>query len=349
MISIFMFSVCIFAMPPLIEGGFAWHTTPPRHVSVHVRLGYTFPEISHPGIYPVSPLTSSYDIYVEEDIDTVPNVNCGTSDGVTLVFRRIDITNRLPPKHVSKVFSRYGKDYDKFTIYNNVNAFMQQICAEMTAEEVYIKNFTDIDDKLKELMVNHHQSEDTGIEIKMVKVYKPDGVGTDILNKFKQRAEHEAKRQALVVENEVQKQKNANELLLRKGEDEVTKQENAARLARELDNKNAELKRQNVDLRIKTEKANNDATISQIDANAKALRVKIEGDARAFVIKQMGDALTPSYVELKKAEASLNNAKMIIDGESIKNGWVNMGPDSSMSKSGINGNAYNTCSTSDCS
>ena len=302
-----------------------WHITPPRHVSVHVRMGHTFDEISPPGVHAVSPLTYSHDFLVEEDIDTVRDVVCGTNDGITLIFPSIDITNRLPAEHVLSVFSRYGQEYDQFTIYKNVNAFIGQICAEMSAEEVYIKNFTDIDDKLKDLLIKHHENEKTGIEIKMVKVYKPYAKDSDIIEKFKQRAEHEANRKALIVKNEEQKQFNTNELLKKKGLDDLAKQENAARISRELDNKNGELERQSIELQMKTQLANNEAAITQIEANAKAMKLKTEGDAQAFIVKQMGDALTPAYVELKRHEASMNNAKMIIGDQIPSNGWLNMG------------------------
>lgn len=302
-----------------------WHVTPPRHVSVYVRMGHTFDEISVPGVHAVSPLTYAYDFLVEEDIDTVRNVVCGTNDGITLIFPSIDITNRLPAEHVASIFSRYGIDYDSFTIYKNVNAFIGQICAGMSAEEVYIKNFTDIDDKLKDLLIKHHETEKTGIEIKMVKVYKPYAKDSDIIQKFKQRAEHEANRKALIVKNEEQKQFNTNELLKKKGLDDLAKQENAARISRELDNKNGEAERQTIELQMETQLANNKAAITQIEANAKAMKLKTEGDAQAFTIKQIGDALTPEYVKMKLGEASMNNAKMIIGNEIPDNGWINMG------------------------
>ena len=270
-------------------------------------------------------MTYSYDFLVEEDIDTVQNVVCGTNDGITLIFPNIDITNRLPKEHVLDVYSRYGVNYDSFTIYNNVKAFIAQICADMSAEEVYIGNFTTLDDKLKDLLIEHQITEKTGIQIGMVKVYKPYVKESNILNNFKLRAEEEAKRKALIVLNERIKQENENELLKKKGVNDLEAAKNAARIARELDDKNGELSRQSIELKMKTDAANNAASITQINANAKALQMKIEGDAHAFITKQMGDALTPAFVEMKRHEASMNNAKMIIGDQIPKNGWLNMG------------------------
>ena len=156
-------------------------------------------------------------------------------------------------------------------------------------------------------------------------MYKPYAKDSDIIEKFKQRAEHEANRKALIVKNGELKQHNTNELLKMKGLDDLKKQDNAARIARELDSKNGELERQAIELQMETQLANNKAAITQIEANAKAMKLKTEGDAQAFTIKQIGDALTPAYVEMKRNEASLNNAKMIIGDQIPNNGWLNMG------------------------
>ena len=75
---------------------------------------------------------------VEEQVDSVQMVECGTKDGITLVFPRIDVHNILPRGKAREMFLRFGHDYDQLTIFKNVKFFTGQICATMTAEEVFL-------------------------------------------------------------------------------------------------------------------------------------------------------------------------------------------------------------------
>ena len=51
-----------------------YHITPPRHVTVSVRLGKVLEAVSGPGLSWKTPLTSSWDMLVEEQVDSVQMV-----------------------------------------------------------------------------------------------------------------------------------------------------------------------------------------------------------------------------------------------------------------------------------
>ena len=211
-----------------------FHITPPRHVTVSVRLGKVLETVTGPGLSWKTPLTSSWDMLVEEQVDSVQMVECGTKDGITLVFPRIDVHNILPRSKAREMFLRFGHDYDQLTIFKNVKFFTGQICATMTAEEVFLTQFNQLDEQLQELLVKYQTEKVTGIDITKVKFYKPQARNSNILIEFQKRAESEAERQALVAANERIAQENANMIKAAKGQNDLVTAKELAVLQRDL-------------------------------------------------------------------------------------------------------------------
>jgi hypothetical protein len=260
-----------------------YRITPSRHVTIFTRMGKVLPNYYEPGVrFQNYIFTSADDILVEEQEDIVQKVECGTKDGITLIFPKIAVHNKLPKEKVHATFKRYGADYDQLTIFKNVKFFVGQICADLTAEEVYLTKYNSLDEKLQNELKTYQEEMDTGIKILKVKFYKPVAKDSQILNQFQRRAEGEAERQALLAEQEKIKQENANALSEAKGKEEIESAKNKARLERE----KAEA----------VAKAHNILTLKR--AEAEGVKILAEVNQLKF---------TPAYLENQAINAMRNN------------------------------------------
>jgi len=303
-----------------------YHITPPRHVTVSVRLGKVLETVTGPGLSWKTPLTSSWDMLVEEQVDSVQEVECGTKDGITLVFPRIDVHNILPRSKAREMFLRFGHDYDQLTIFKNVKFFTGQICATMTAEEVFLTQFNQLDEQLQELLVKYQTEKSTGIDITKVKFYKPQARNSNILIEFQKRAESEAERQALVAASERIAQENANMIKAAKGQNDLVTAKELAVLERDLAAKKNEQEKQAIDLQMKQEAAEARAKVVEIEAAADAARIRLIGKAKADTLLEESEAnsklLTKAYLQKHQQESISKNAKLIIGNEIPKLGFM---------------------------
>ena len=303
-----------------------FHITPPRHVTVSVRLGKVLETVTGPGLSWKTPLTSSWDMLVEEQVDSVQMVECGTKDGITLVFPRIDVHNILPRSKAREMFLRFGHDYDQLTIFKNVKFFTGQICATMTAEEVFLTQFNQLDEQLQELLVKYQTEKVTGIDITKVKFYKPQARNSNILIEFQKRAESEAERQALVAANERIAQENANMIKAAKGQNDLVTAKELAVLQRDLEAKKNEKEKQAIDLLMKKEAAEARAKVIEIEAAAEASRIRLIGKAKTDALLGEAEAneklLTAAYLQKHQQESISQNAKLIIGNDIPKLGFM---------------------------
>ena len=271
-----------------------YRITPSRHVTIFTRMGKVLPGYYEPGVRVQNYfITSADDILVEEQEDIVLKVECGTKDGITLIFPKIAVHNKLPKEKVHATFKRYGANYDQLTIFKNVKFFVGQICADLTAEEVYLTKYNSLDDKLQNELKTYQEKMDTGIKILKVKFYKPVAKDSQILNQFQRRAEGEAERQALLAEQEKIKQENANALSEAKGKEEIESAKNKARLEREERKSESEARKS----KIKTDaEAENILTLKR--AEAEGVKILAEANQQKF---------TPAYLENQAINAMRNN------------------------------------------
>tara|TARA_B100001093_G_scaffold278225_1_gene265949 strand:- start:393 stop:1280 length:888 start_codon:yes stop_codon:yes gene_type:complete len=260
-----------------------YRITPPRHVTIFTRMGKVLDGYFEPGVRIQNYMfTSADDILVEEQQDIVRNVECGTKDGITLIFPQIEVHNKLPKNKAHATFKRYGADYDQLTIFKNVKFFVGQICAELSAEEVYLTKYNSLDEELRKELSVYQVNMDTGIEILKVKFYKPIAKDSNILKQFQRRAEGEAERQALLAEQEKILQENQNALSEATGKEEIKTAKNTARLEREKAEAEA--------------KAHNILTLKKAEAEG----IKILAEANKM-------KLTPEYLEFQAINAMHNN------------------------------------------
>lgn len=295
-------------------------TTPTHHVSFCNRFGAVFNQTYYPGIHWKDPFTTCDHIFAQEQVDSVKNVQCGTVDGIQLVFPQIDVHNILPADNAYGVYMRAGKDYDQLWIFKLVQFFVGQQCAIRTAENISLTGFNDLDEGLTADLTEYQVDKETGLFILKAKYHKPTALNSNILDEFKKRAEAKAKRKALVVEEDTIKQQNNNALKVAKGKNDLEAAKAAAgqrveTLALEADlerkQKAAEAARvegQSNNLR-ELELAENKAKIQVEAAKAKLEAMKLEAAGNQKL-------LTKEYLE-KERGANLGKLNKVFYGANI--------------------------------
>jgi regulator of protease activity HflC (stomatin/prohibitin superfamily) len=100
-------------------------------------------------------------------------VPCGTSTGVLLEVKRIEVVNRLRKDMVLATISNYSVDYDARNIYSRVHHHMNELCSINNLDDIFIKKFDTLDDALSDALQEHCNLWAPGIEIVSVRVTKP--------------------------------------------------------------------------------------------------------------------------------------------------------------------------------
>lgn len=151
-----------------------YHSIPEGHVGIYKRFGAIQNVMSQPGLHFHIPLiTEIMTIQVTLQTDQVKNIPCGTKEGITVFFNTIDVDNRLREDHVLKTVKLYGSDYDQKWIFAKIHHEINQFCSNHTLQEVYIDQFSTIDESLAAALQSDCDRFDTGIDIISIRVTKP--------------------------------------------------------------------------------------------------------------------------------------------------------------------------------
>jgi regulator of protease activity HflC (stomatin/prohibitin superfamily) len=82
--------ICIFSLHQIEEG----------HVGLTKRFGRLMPRLYEPGFHLFVPFVHEFiSIRTSVQTDTVTNIPCGTSGGVLVNFKTIEVVNRLRKSH----------------------------------------------------------------------------------------------------------------------------------------------------------------------------------------------------------------------------------------------------------
>jgi hypothetical protein len=115
--------------------------------------------------------------------DRVSNIPCGTSGGVMLNFEYIEVINRIDRDHVLSVVKQYGINYDQIWIYDRIHHLINQFCSGHTLQQVYIDQFSTLDDMLTHELQAECDKWNTGIQIIAARVTKPN-IPLKIMNNY---------------------------------------------------------------------------------------------------------------------------------------------------------------------
>jgi regulator of protease activity HflC (stomatin/prohibitin superfamily) len=262
-----------------------------------VGVKYRFQEIqqdlSRPGLNFHNPFTSRIErVDVLPQTDTVKDVECGTNDGLKLIFNFVEVGNRLPEAFVLSTVSRFGLNYDKYLVTDLVRHQINVICSKKSAHEIAIDLFDTLDDLLQTFIREENERQTTGLEINFVRLSKPR-MPESIQANYLKLAEERTMKMVIEERKARTKAEKEAELLV------ATKDAEIALSKAQADNNKMIL---NMRAKQDEERIKNEMVIEQAAASAKQIRQ--EAEAMEYMYK------LPRYAEIRIAEALSKNQKI---------------------------------------
>mmetsp|Transcript_135002 Transcript_135002/g.238832 ORF Transcript_135002/g.238832 Transcript_135002/m.238832 type:complete len:332 (+) Transcript_135002:92-1087(+) len=263
---------------------------PERHVGVYYWNGALQPGVFEPGLHwHLSGLGSRKEhIFVGIDRDRVPPqgsrekyLSCRSKDGSSFKFI-LEVSNRLHREHVWETIKVHGLRYDEETIYNQAEPAMKDVCANMTADEIALHKYHELDDRVREqLILRQAHILKSNVEIVQVKIVEMV-VPRDLDDAYQKQAAARARRAALIEERLADQEAIRNEQAKADGMLEIKRRSHEADL--ELQQKAAE-------------------------ADAKMLILKAEAQRNATLIEAKADAESKG-LDAKANQAWLSEAQL---------------------------------------
>jgi len=310
--AIIVFALTIFAV--IVYNFKCWHIVNEGHVGFYYQFGKMMDAMTEPGLhykFP-PPITSSIQVYVRPQVDSVKRVKCGAKDGTNIEFPNIEIGNTLPTESAHGVVKKYGADYDQFLVFKQVQYVTNAICSQYTSHEIAIEKFNEIDDRIKAELEQIQTDLNTGLKIGFVRIAKPK-LPEHLSDAYQRQAKERALKKAKEEEFKRIQQENLNEEEKVRGvaarELLQAQKQNEINIAQ----KKAEQQQEAVDNEMKLEAAKTASAIIREQAKANSDAIKEEAAANEKL-------LTKQYLELKRYEAIAANSKFIF-GEIPNNVW----------------------------
>ncbi|KAK3234565.1 hypothetical protein CYMTET_55116 [Cymbomonas tetramitiformis] len=273
------------------------HMVQEGYVGVYFRGGRLLETVVEPGLYLHLPwITKMVDVQVRLQTDVIKNVPCGTKDGILSEFERVEVVNSLSKDKVYDIVKAYGTDYDKAWIHDKIHHEINQFCSNKTLREVYVEDFSVLDDLLKQALQTDLDKHAQGVAIMAVRMTKPS-VPPSIRSNYE--AMEEQRTAALVAEK-------TKELVQKQMETERLKTISAA----EKDAEESAIKTKTEAERVRA-KAETKAYEEKLVADTKEYAIKAEAAANEFL-------LTDAYLRLQQTRVWEHNTKAYF-GERIPN------------------------------
>lgn len=151
-----------------------FHFVPEGHVGIYKHFGAIQTDVTKPGLHFHLPMvTEVMTVQVTLQTDRVENIPCGTKEGITVYFGAIEVDNQLNETHALDTIRRFGPDYDQKWIFAKIHHEINQFCSGHTLQEVYIDQFSTIDESLAQALQTDCDRHGTGITIQSIRVTKP--------------------------------------------------------------------------------------------------------------------------------------------------------------------------------
>ncbi|KAI9091935.1 hypothetical protein K1719_027870 [Acacia pycnantha] len=184
------------------------HQVPEGHVGVYWKGGALLKTITEPGFHVKMPFITQYGlVQVALQTNVVTDIPCGTKGGVQINFEKIQVVNRLHKEYVYGTLLNYGMHYDKTLIHDKIHHHMNQFCTSHSFQQVYIDDFVQIGEEMKEALQVDCTHYALGIEIIGVHVTKPSI--PDSISRNLEQLEEERTKVLIVVERQKVAEKEA--------------------------------------------------------------------------------------------------------------------------------------------
>ncbi|XP_028778162.1 erlin-2-B-like [Neltuma alba] len=274
---------------------FILHQVPEGHVGVYWRGGALLKTITEPGFHLKMPFITQYEpVQVTLKTNMVTAILCGTKGGVMIIFEKIEVVNRLHKEYVYETLLKYGIHYDKTWIYDKAHDEINQFCSSHSFQQVYIDDFYQIGNKMKDALQVDCTCYAPGIEVISVRVTKPS-IPDRIRRNFEQMEEEHSKVLLAIEKQKVAEKEAETSKKMAISEAEKNASVSKILMGQKLAEKEAFGHQQQIENRmyLEHEKTLADAHFYRATKEAEANRLK----------------LTPKFLVLKFIEANANNTK----------------------------------------
>jgi regulator of protease activity HflC (stomatin/prohibitin superfamily) len=293
-------------------------------VGIFYQFGALLPDLATPGLYTKIPwITTTSLVNIRPQTDQVHDVQCGTSDGIVIVFSRVDVGNTLQPQFVYNTIKTYGEYYDQYLIIEKIRHQMQVICSSLTSHEIFLTKFEFLDDELQLFLTK--ENEHTGLVIDFVRFPEKPIMPESIREKYLIITEEKVKLQL-----EMEKQKT----IAKEAETEKIR----AQHSRDLELYNVQMDSQiavaqtNKENRIRLMDKENEETIHKIDhrilfaqkqLEAEIMRIFMEEEAKGMQTQLNVTGLKDLLLLRQWASLLGPNTKFFLtDANMFKTAWL---------------------------
>lgn len=247
---------------------------------------------------------------IRPQLDEVHMVKCTTKDTQNINFPVIKVWNQLAQEDVIHIVKKKGDNYDDYYINSQIRPHIEEMCSKMILEDIYIEEFSDLNEKILENLIEFQIKEDSKLKITRVTVAKPL-IPDEVKKNYEQIT---IEKTSILAEVERQKRRLKEEETNRMVEEQQKLKEKS--LA-ELENlkmiSNAEAQ----------------AKKAQIEYEADAQKKKSEADVQAYEKKSQAEAnaklYTPEYIQVHYQQHVLANTDATYFGKDLPQAYI-MGP-----------------------
>jgi erlin len=263
-------------------------------VGVKVVWNQVTPELLTPGgPYFYNCLSTRIELVeIRPQTDAVFDVSCGTSDGVKILLPKIEIGNQLSKEHVYEILSRFGAYYDKYLVTDLVIHQINVICSKMSAHEIAISKFEEIDDLLIQFLRDENERQSTGLVINFVRPSRPT-LPPSLDKNYLAIAEEKTLKKILLEKTERLKTEKDSELMVSQRDNEikltVIENDNRVMIAK-------------MEAKQKEQKIQNEMNIEAARANLEKAQMEAQALREIFSI--------PGYKEVEVARSLSQNQKI---------------------------------------
>ena len=262
-----------------------------------VGVEYVWNKISNntlePGLHFYNPITSKIAIVeIRPQKDSVSNVECGTNDGLKLIFETIEVGNILDSQYVINTVSRFGLYYDKHLVTDLVRHQINVICSKKSAHQIAIEEFDSLDDLMKEFIQSENDRQSSGLIINFVRLTKPKLPHT-IEQNYLALAEERTMKKVLEEKKERIRTEKESELI-------VAEKDNEIRIKNS--EKTNEIMVLNMRAKQEEQRIQNNMIVEAAKANAEKIILEANALQSMYGI--------PGYVDVEKAKAIGPNQKI---------------------------------------
>lgn len=278
------------------------HRVSEGNVALYYKYGALLPDHTGPGIHTCAPfVTSVLQVTVRPETRIMDPMKCTTKDGVSNVFKNVQIITSVNVDRVYDLVTKFGNDMKKVLIYDRIAQGIQDFCANNSIDEVYNSKFVElsssVENSLRESMI---RLSDSGINILNLFIPKPD-IPPAIAANYRE-VKIEWTRQ-LVAEQKKKTEKINKETVLQNEVMDAEREKEVQRIHNErmISRKEYEKNISSINNTINTAKEN---TLTDIQSYRK------NSDA-----KNNEALLTDQYIKNKMAEGLLHNTKIFFSGQ----------------------------------